>query len=382
MTWQRTDGTFLATDAAAHRADLMEYFAAHAIPAVLEFHPSVPYLVGVRLYVDDDGRVGTAGSDLAPGLEVDDLAEDIAERFGFDVLIGEIAVEEDEDEHTHDENCSCGVEDACGLGVRVLTITSANAAHLPILAREVGEPITAVLAGANAVVLTEPGEMIPGLEGFRGEAVPVVQLMLDEGDRSVVAHTEDYAPSTLTWGTDRVVIAGTPDPSEHLRARLELLGSNDDDAHAIASATAHADLDAVRAALAAPATEAFTLMVAALGLPPEFAEFLEGTRSAADVPGAFTVEPARGMVRSSISAVMDDPESRLGGMADEFAKVRPAAARSLGVAQGVLGVSLLAGAARARRPWRTVGITMGALLLADAFGELALYEWLRRRATR
>ncbi|NCD20524.1 MAG: hypothetical protein EOL89_11225, partial [Actinobacteria bacterium] len=98
MTWQRTDGTLLAMDAAAHRGALEEYFSTHSIPVVLEFHPSAPYMVGVRLFVNDDARVATSGANrLMPGLELEDLAEDIAERFTFDVLIGEVAVEEDEE---------------------------------------------------------------------------------------------------------------------------------------------------------------------------------------------------------------------------------------------------------------------------------------------
>ena len=66
MTWQRTDGTLLAMDAASHRAELEEYFSGHSIPVVLEFHPSAPYLVGLRLYANDDGRVATAGAGARP----------------------------------------------------------------------------------------------------------------------------------------------------------------------------------------------------------------------------------------------------------------------------------------------------------------------------
>lgn len=390
MTWQRTDGTLLAMDAASRRDQLEQYFAAHSIPAVLEFHPSAPYLVGVRLYVNDDGRVATSGARLMPGLELEDLAEDIAERFDFDVLIGEVAVEdeepEDEDEHGHDhehgESCSCGADDSCGLGVRVLTITSAPAEYLPSLARTVGEPITVAPAGTNSVVLTEPGGIFPGLEGFGSEALPVVQLMLDSGDRTVVAHSDDYAPTTLTWGTTRVVVPGTPEPSEELRTLLDALASDDDDARAIASVTAGADLDRVRAALDAPSQDGFRLILEALALPPEFAEFIEGTRSASEVPGAHVVEPAGPVaaLRTSLGSAVDDvSELKLVEFAGSFEESRPVAARSLSVAQGVAGALLLARAVRAVRPWRAAGVTTGALLVVDALGELALYEWFRRR---
>lgn len=386
MTWQRTDGTLLAMDAAAHREALEEYFSTHSIPVVLEFHPSAPYMVGVRLFVNDDGRVATSGANrLMPGLELEDLAEDIAERFTFDVLIGEVAVEEDEeagadheDDHDHDHDHG----EACGVGVRVLTVTSTPAEHLPALARSVGEPIVVAPAGANVTVLTEPGGIFPGLEGFEDESLPVVQLMLDSGDRTVVAHTEDYEPTTLTWGTTRTVVAGTPEPSDELRAQLEDLASDDDDARAIASATAAADLAKVREALAAPSEQGFVLMVEALGLPPEFAEFIEGGRRAMDVPGAHVVEPAGPVatLRSSLGSAVDDvSELRLVEFAGDFERSRPVAARSLSVAQGLAGTALLVRAARSARPWRAAGVTTGVLLLADALGELALYEWFRRR---
>jgi hypothetical protein len=392
MTWQRTDGTLLAVDAAAHREALEEYFSTHSIPVVLEFHPSAPYMVGVRLYVNDDGRVATSGANrLMPGLELEDLAEDIAERFTFDVLIGDVAVEEDEgavadhsddNDHDHDHDHGEGDGEACGVGVRVLTVTSTPADHLPALARSVGEPIVVAPAGANITVLTEPGGIFPGLEGFEDESLPVVQLMLDSGDRTVVAHTEDYEPTTLTWGTTRMVVAGTPEPSQELRAQLGDLASDDDDARAIASATASADLDKVRAALAAPSEQGFILMVEALGLPPEFAEFIEGSRRAMDVPGAHVVEPAGPVaaLRSSLGSAVDDvSELRLVEFAGDFERSRPVAARSLSMAQGVAGAALLVRAARSARPWRAAGVTTGALLLADALGELALYEWFRRR---
>lgn len=385
MTWQRTDGTLLALDAASHRDQLEQYFTAHSIPAVLEFHPNAPYLVGVRLYVNDDGRVATAGARLLPGLELEDLAEDIAERFGFDVLVGEIAVEDEEehgDDHEHGESCACGEEDACSEGVRVLTITSAPTDHLPTLARTVGEPITVAPAGANTVVLTDAGGVFPGLEGFPDEALPVVQLMLDGDDRSVVAHSEDYAPTTLTWGTTRVVVPGTPEPNDEMRSLLEALASDDDDARAIASVTVGAELDRVRAALAAPAADGPRLLVEALGLDPEIAEFVEGSRPAAEVPGAHVVEPAGPVaaLRTSLGyAVEDVSELKLVELAGSFEESRPVAARSLSVAQGVAGAALLIRAARAGRPWRAAGVTTGVLLVVDALGELALYEWFRRR---
>ncbi len=386
MTWQRTDGTLLAMDAATHREALEEYFSTHSIPVVLEFHPSAPYMVGVRLFVNDDGRVATSGANrLMPGLELEDLAEDIAERFTFDVLIGEVAVEEDEEagaDHEDDHDHDHGDGEACGVGVRVLTVTSTPAEHLPALARSVGEPIVVAPAGANVTVLTEPGGIFPGLEGFEDESLPVVQLMLDSGDRTVVAHTEDYEPTTLTWGTTRTVVAGTPEPSDELRAQLEDLASDDDDARAIASATASADLAKVREALAAPSEQGFVLMVEALGLPPEFAEFIEGGRRAMDVPGAHVVEPAGPVaaLRSSLGSAVDDvSELRLVEFAGDFERSRPVAARSLSVAQGLAGTALLVRAARSTRPWRAAGVTTGVLLLADALGELALYEWFRRR---
>ncbi|MGM0385981.1 MAG: hypothetical protein ACQERF_08395 [Actinomycetota bacterium] len=388
MTWQRTDGTLLAVDAASHRDALEEYFSTHSIPVVLEFHPSAPYLVGVRLYVNDDGRVATSGANrLMPGLELEDLAEDIAERFTFDVLIGEVAVEDDEgededDDDNHNNHDHDDADDACGIGVRVLTITSTPAEHLAALARSVGEPIVVAATAANATVLTEPGGIFPGLEGFDDESLPVVQLMLDSGDRTVVAHTEDYEPTTLTWGTTHVVVAGTPEPSDELRAQLEHLASDDDDARAIASATASADLDKVRAALAAPPEQGFVLMVQALGLAPEFAEFVEGERRAMDVPGAHVVEPAGpvAVLRSSLGSAVDDvSELKLVEFAGDFERSRPVAARSLSVAQGLAGAALLARAARSAKPWKAAGVTTGMLLLADALGELALYEWFRRR---
>ena len=388
--WQRIDGSLLAMDAAARREELVEYFTRHNIPAVLDFHPNAPYLVGLRVYANDDGRVATASAGtLVPGLEVEELAEDIAEHFSVDVLLGDITVEEDEEfagetaaDHEHGEACGCE-DDANAGGMRVVTITSAAPEYFPTLARSLGEPILVAPAGEhNHVVLTEAGGAFPGISGYDDEPLPIVQLIADGEDRSVFAHTEDFVPATLTWGTQRVVVAGTPEPNAEQQEYVAGLASDDDDAQAIASASATADVAAVRDALAARSVDGPRLLLEALGMGPEIAEFLEGTRPAADVPGVRTVEPAKpvDLLKSSLGAAVDDvSELRLVEYAGEFERRQPVVARSISAAQAVAGAAVILRAVRGRAPWRAAGITTGVFLVVDGLGELALYEWLRRR---
>lgn len=385
--WQRIDGTLLAADVAAQRDALVEYFTRHDIPVVLEFQAAAPWFVGLRLWANDDGRVAAAGGDaLVAGLEVEELAEDIAERFGVDVLLADVSVEREDEQaesgehagHDHDH------DEACDLGPRVVTLLpGAEATDLPGLARALGETLRIAPSPVGPLVLTEPGAGFPGVDGV-GVELRIVQLIVDGADRSLFVHAGDDAPVTFAWGTELVALPGAAAPGAELREYAELLAS-DDDVVATLLRAAPAEAGAVRAALGSLPADGPRALLAALGVGAEVAEFLEGGRAAADVPGSHTVEPARPVevLRSSLGAAADDvSELRLVELADEFQRRQPVVSRTLSVAQALAGAALLARSARRDGPWRAAALTTGVFLVVDGLGELALYEWLRTRRTR
>ncbi len=426
--WQRTDGSLLGTDVRGKRDELAEYLQYHCVPAVLELYPDSDDMVGIAILADPDGRAAfVRDGSLASGLEIEDLAADIAERFDLTVVLGEVSVEmfdegiEFEDMEEGAEG-GAGVRAGAGAGtpaeaaegadgaegagdgagadaphegrigpggldpddpirsIRAVTITSAGEEYFPALARSLGEPVTTASAGTREVVLTTVGETPPGTFGWEESALPIVQLVAGE-DRSVIAFS-DESSTARTWGTERMFVTGAADPTPALTAQLAPLDSDDDDARVIASVSPTADLEAVAAALRAPAAEGPALLLEALGIGADFADFLEGTVSAEEMPGARMWEPATAaqMFRAAIDDVIDDAaDLKMVEMASDFDARWPAISRTLSIAKAAAGSGLIVAAVRSTRAWRGAGALTGAVLVLDAMADVALFEWLRRR---
>ena len=129
--WQRIDGSVLGDGGEVTAEALAAYFSEHGVLAVVDRYPAMPQLMGVRVLGNADGRVALlAGDSLASGLEIEELAEDMAVRFDVDVLLGDVTVEEDEEWPAAEEveggapvpascevcadGCTCGPDCECG----------------------------------------------------------------------------------------------------------------------------------------------------------------------------------------------------------------------------------------------------------------------------
>lgn len=415
-TWQRIDGSVLGDGVDVTADSLAVYFREHGVLAVVDRYPATPQLMGLRVLGDADGRVAMlAGETLASGLEIQELAEDIAVRFDVDVLLGDVTVEEDEwmaeaageseqpeedraEEYsaTCADGCTCGPECECcgdhacdcgdadcsghGASLRAVTITSGTDDEMPALARAVGEPVTVVRDGAHQIVLTEPGGEVPGVQGWDPDLLPVVQILAHEEDRTLVVQT-DLASATVTWGSVRIVAAPEHLSSEQ-EAALAQITSDEDDARLVASATADADLALVRATLAYAPKNGPRALLEALGLSPVYADFLDGVLEAEEIPGARLVEPVRpsDLIRTTlVEAVEDVTESRPVEFVAEIEQEWPTLIRSLSMGKGMAGAALMVMGLRSRRGWGKAGAIAGAALVVYSFADVALYEWLRRR---
>nr|NLD40494.1 hypothetical protein [Actinomycetales bacterium] len=269
--------------------------------------------------------------------------------------------------------------------IRAITITSADEQYFPVLARTLGEPVTTASAGGREVVLTSHGETAPGTFGWDEGALPIVQLIAGE-DRSVYA-VSDEAATARTWGTERTIVTGVgaEESFPALESALAPLDSDDDDARVIASVSPTADLEAVKAALRAPAETGPALLLDALGIGAGFADFLDGAVSAEEMPGARLWEPAtagqvfRGVLEDAFDEAAD---LKMVELASDFDARWPALSRSISVVKAAAGGALIVAAARSTKAWRSAGALTGGVLLLDSLADVVLYEWLRRRRER
>lgn len=414
-TWHRIDGSVLRDEGEVDAEGLSEYFRYHGILAVVDRYPGTPELMGIRVLGSPDGRVALlAGDSFASGLEIQELAEDMASRFTVDVLLGDVTVEEDEEfylegsaaspeggedleaaseedreflplaAHACDcgedcgENCEC--EECAFTPLRAITVTTGGDDEMPGLARALGHPITVVRDGVHQIVLTEPGDEVPGVRGWDPDLLPMVQILAHLDDRTVVVQT-DLESATVTWGAVRHVAAPAELSPEQSEA-LALITSDEDDAQLIASATAGADLNAVRASLAYSAATGPRALLEALGLDPAYADFLEGNLAAEELPGARLVEPASpaDLFRQSFEqAVEEVSESRPVEFVAEIEQEWPTLIRSLSMGKGMAGAALFVAGLRTKRGWGPAGAIAGAALVVYSFADVAMYEWLRRR---
>lgn len=405
--WQRTDGSLIGGGARESRDGLITYFRSHNVPALLEFYPEINSMVGITLLVDPDHRVAAIeGNGPASGLELEDVAADLAEKFDLGVIVGDVSVElpdevedlpqeEDSPEQTEhpdqlDPVDQTGEEDIpadeINLGsvhpVRAITITAAPADFFPALARSLGEPVTTASAGYLSVVLTSRGETVPGAFGWDEAMLPVVQLIADGPDRSVSAQTDELESTARTWGSERILVAGEGTLPPELAAALEGLDSSDDDARVIASISPTADVAAVRETLHASARLGPTALLEALGCGAEFAYFLDGTLSAEELPGARMWEPVTTgqLLRSSVADVLDEAaDLRVLEFVSEIDERWPAVTRTWSLAKAAAGTALLVASLRSDRRWRTAQVVTGSVLLLDALADVVILDWLRRR---
>lgn len=435
MSWQRIDGTLVGGEDLNLREELTSYFDTHEVPALLEVYPEVDGVLGVSLLVDAYQRVAQiVANTLVSSIEVEELAADIAERFGVNVSIGDVFVEvfdesvqlevgeavplaeeledevldkgdeqptegdtlsdgagepsasaeeqhaPDEAEHVHGEDC---VHDDVALPepVRAVTITAADDDYFPRLARAHGEPVTTASLSDHTVIITSPGELTPGTYGWDDEALPVVQIIADGEDRVVVAQLSEPESATRTWGTDRIQV-GVPDGSDVPAALLALLDSTDDDARIIASVSPTADVEAVRDALKAPLVNGPRRLLEALGVGADLLAFLDGDVTAEELPSARHWEPltTADVIRTTVDKALDEAaETRVVELVSELDEKQPALTRSVSIVKAAAGSALFVAALRSNRNWRTAGLVAGGLLVGNSAFDIALYEWLRRR---
>lgn len=412
MSWQRTDGTLILSEAGPTREDLIGYFREHAIPVLFEFLPEDISIVGLSILVDDDGRAAEIRDGaLVSGLEIEDLAADIAERFDVGTMLGDVIVEmthtevmdeepapepesedaaapESDGEQSEDEDPARAKGDVVEIVEieeprRGVTITSADDSYFPSLARSLKAPITTATTGDRDVVVTNELEELPGAAGWEQAALPLVQVVYAGIRRSVIALSEEQEAVAWEWGAERVMLP--EEAPDGLAAKFELLDPLPSVAAGVAAVSATADVQDVTDALLAPAEVGPARLMETLGLSAEFADFLEGTVVADELPGARQWEPASTVqaVRAAVADVIDDAaESRVYEFVDEFDQSYPLITRTYPILEAAVGSGLFVASAVSNGKLRVPGMILGVGMLVDALADVALVKWIRMRRNR
>lgn len=393
--WQRTEGSLLGAEVSERRDDLVTYFQEHNVPALLEFYPGIDNLVGLSVLTDADNRIATLGENaLTSGLELEDLAADVAERFDLGVIIGDVSVEVFDDGvelEFEDESGDPSVDDAedipeeeIDLGlvnpVRAVTITAMTEDRFPILARALGEPITTAAAGYLTVILTSAGEQVPGTYGWDEQMLPVVQIIAAGSDRTVIAESDQVESTVRMWGSERVLTAKGR-YSAAVASELAPINSEDDDARIIASVSPSATTAGVLAALNAKQGGPAKLL-GELGIGREVADFLEGIVSTDELSNVLMYSPVTTsqILFNGVSDVLDEAkDSRLVEWVEDIDDRHPSVMWGCSIMNAAVGSALITSAVGGNGGGRKFKLVAGGLLLAKSAAHLGIYEWLRRR---
>lgn len=385
MEWTRAEGTLYRWNTPRPLSDLTDYLEKHRILASVDCGDED--IIQIRFLVDDDERVATSKrSALRPGLDLQDLVADIAHTFGVDALVedytvvGEESADEGEpdepddlreralaalDSHPHDEG------GAQGDGIRAVTVLTGGVPEVARLARKLDEPIMVLPCESLSVVLTEEGDSFPN--NLYWAQIPTVQVFSAAGHPTMIAEAEG-ATVAVSWGGQRLTT-----PSGLSGAAAEALAELSGDADvATLVAAVGGDPAEIEKALH-PESGSVTDLLAALGVPSDVREFLEGDRAAHDVPNVVVVTPPT--TGETLRYLVDEafPEGGIVEVISDYENDHPVMARVPAVAGGVVGGALIAyGILRASEWRKVIALVGGGALIVNALAELSAFEMLKR----
>ncbi|WP_127126527.1 hypothetical protein [Georgenia sp. SYP-B2076] len=342
-SWTRTDGVMVA--AAIDPAAVAEHLSAARVVARLEWYPATSHFLSVAVLADADGHVAvTRGDDVVPGPTLATMAADLDRAFDADVLVDGVPPEDRRGAHRAPGDTAGGDGAAVGTepatadplptvtddihDARTVVLTPMHAHQAPlhatlleravtVLEHPVGEETRRLLVTAG------PGRDL-GVLGWDADAYPVLRLQVDEDDRSALllpapedSETDEVEGAVVhSWAMRSRFVYGAAGPSagsppvgprtgiasgDAMRELTHRLLGDADDVAAFVAAVPGADPDAVAAALAMTGPSGLAAFVAALGLPAEVTDILEGHITPDELPGSVT-HPAQRLGRAAASS--------------------------------------------------------------------------------
>lgn len=383
--WMRAEGVMVAPGLRPEA--VRDHLAGRGVVARLEWYPRTEHLLSVSVAVDEAGRVATTPprrGGVVPGVPLHELAHDLGETFGADVLM-------DGAEHTEADERPTGAvvadpEEWAEHDARTVVVTPLPHHALPLHADLLGRPLAVLDLGDRRAVMTAgPGRDL-GVYGWPEDAYPFLRLQVDDEDRTALLGLGPDEVAVCSWEMRSVVVHGAVDePGPALATMAQAVLGDRDDAAAFAAAF-DADTEEVLVAMGTPSAAGLAAFAGALGLPGVVVDVLEGRLAPEDVPGA-TVHPPTGVtdaVSRSVGLRLTDagrPGSGFWRAYLQLLQERPWLVRAIGATEAAVGTALVGRALRGPAPRdgrQRVGAALGAGLVLDAVAGLALGRLLRR----
>lgn len=397
-TWQRVDGALFDWNPERAFTELLDYLERHRIVTCVDSSENAQ-AVRLRFLVDDEERVAISdGEDLASGIDLADLIEDIGASFAVTGYAGEHEIpsgdeggphpaddEADAPDEPAAEPLACGEDCDChsggGAGLRAVTILRGGVAEVASLSRSLDEPIVVRPLEGRSAVLTEEGDSFPTSDDWPD--VPSLQIY---GAHPLFAALYEDAEAwvAVSWEGTRALIPA--DLSGLAAGALKSLARDEAVAELLA-AMGDGDVQAVEVALH-PVTGGPAALLDSLGFSAELWEFLAGERAAHEVEDVVVITPPT--PRETLGYLVDEalPETEIvDKFVDKFTELErdhPVATRAPSATALVVGSGLLAfGLSRTKGVPRVILVAAGGAVLANGLAGLSLAELLRNaRANR
>ncbi len=393
IEWFAVDGMVIAGE--LDPLKLASFLKSHSVVAKLDWYDATPQLVGIRVVTDGThvGRLTPRAKHLKPGMTTEHLAEQIADKFEAEVLLGEFAADKYVDqvaEQIAAKASAAQPADETEETLRVVEIGGTPASAVPLLAAFEGVDIGELeLAEEKRALLAQ----LPSKRsGYHFGDFPLVSLTMhgDEFQATLVKDSEPENVVGYNWGMNELVVAGGKgwDHAKVPEQVYELVGARSD-LNQIVQAVGDGDAEAAFAATKVRGPRAVRQLVNALGLSDDVAEFLLGWKTAEQVPGVL-VHHSRGIsnaIGRSVDILIDERKegSRFWDTYSNIIETKPWLVSAVASLEALAGVGLLA-VARPRQGKRSkgakLGTLVGALLLLDSMAEVTLAKYTLWRKQR
>lgn len=382
--WTRIEGVIIAEH--LDPKVVADFITKTKVVATIDWYDRTPNLMGLTL-AEEGGRLAAVNdaNEIAPVVEIEDFALDLANEFNAEVMIDEVSA----DALPEDAEVGSDAPELAEEPMKIVELVKIPESSIPLAAALLGIDVASVELDNGWQALAYDAQYAQNVGDF-GE-FPRVTLMAsgDEFFASLAVDDDDETETIYNWSmSTRTLAAGHS--GDKIGAEAEELVGATSDLRRIAEAVPGADVAAAEGTSQLRGSRAVASFVRALGVPSQIATYLVEDEPADDIPG-LEMHYARGIsnaIGRSVDRILLEPESASNPVWETYHKVaveQPSIVRVIASVEAAIGATLVVNAFRSAKPrsgWVKLGGVVGSMMLIDSVAEVMLSKYLIERTKK
>lgn len=382
--WTRIEGVIIAEH--LDPKVVADFITKTKVVATIDWYDRTPNLMGLTL-AEEGGRLAAVNdaNEIAPVVEIEDFALDLANEFNAEVMIDEVSA----DALPEDAEVGSDAPELAEEPMKIVELVKIPESSIPLAAALLGIDVASVELDNGWQALAYDAQYAQNVGDF-GE-FPRVTLMAsgDEFFASLAVDDDDETETIYNWSmSTRTLVAGHS--GDKIAAEAEELVGATSDLRRIAEAVPGADVAAAEGTAQLRGSRAVASFVRALGVPSQIATYLVEDEPADDIPG-LEMHYARGIsnaIGRSVDRILLEPESASNPVWETYHKVaveQPSIVRVIASVEAAIGATLVVNAFRSAKPrsgWVKLGGAVGSMMLIDSVAEVMLSKYLIERTKK